>query len=114
MYIDIIGYTAAALTSLSFVPQAILVIRTRRTGGISLIMYSMFTLGVALWLCYGILEGAVPLMIANTITLTLAGTILFIAARERWKRRGTLKARPPGHPLTPEQNPDLQAHSASA
>ncbi|WP_371397800.1 SemiSWEET family sugar transporter [Fretibacter rubidus] len=105
--IDLIGYAAAFLTSASFVPQAVLVIRTRRTGGISLLMYSMFVTGVALWLVYGIKQGALPLIAANSVTLALATTILFIAAQERWKRRGTLKARAPGVALTKDQNPDL-------
>ncbi len=104
---DLIGYIAAFLTSASFVPQAVLVIRTRRTGGISLMMYSMFVTGVGLWLVYGLLEGALPLIAANSVTLTLATTILFIAAQERWKRRGTLKAREPGVVLKPFQNPDI-------
>ena len=104
--IDILGYLAASLTTASFIPQAWLVIKTRRTGGISLIMYSMFTLGVSLWLAYGIMSGAAPIIIANAITLCLAGTILAIAANARFGRRGTLKARPAGVPLTDVQNPD--------
>lgn len=107
--IDLLGYCAAFLTSASFVPQAILVIRTRRTGGISLMMYTMFTVGVALWLVYGIQVKAIPIIAANAVTLTLASIILFIAAQERWKRRGTLKARAPGIPLTPEHDPDVRA-----
>jgi len=106
-HVTLIGYAAAALTSFSFIPQAWLVIRTRRTGGISLLMYSLFTMGVSLWLYYGIISKAAPIIAANTITLTLAGTILFIAASERWNRRGTFQARPPGVPLTPKQNPDM-------
>lgn len=104
--IDLLGYCAAVLTSASFIPQALLVIRTRRTGGISLLMYSMFTLGVALWLVYGIQTRAFPIIAANLVTLALASIILFIAAQERWKRRGTLKARAPGVPLMPENDPD--------
>ena len=96
--VDALGYC--------FVPQALLVIRTRRTGGISLLMYSMFTLGVGLWLIYGISTRALPLMVANSVTFALASIILFIAAQERWKRRGTLKARAPGVPLKPENDPD--------
>lgn len=106
--IEILGYAAAFLTTASFIPQAILVIRTRRTGGISLLMYSMFVAGVALWLIYGIMTGAAPLIAANGITLVLAGTILVIAMKERWGRRGTLKAREPGEALTAEQNPDIK------
>ncbi len=75
-FTDILGYVAAMLTTASFVPQALHTWRTRRAGGISLGMVSIFTLGVALWLCYGIVLGAWPLIIANTITLVLALFIL--------------------------------------
>lgn len=81
--VELLGYAAACLTSASFFPQALLVIRTRRTDGISLLMYSMFTLGVALWLGYGILASARPVAIANAVTLILAGIVLFITAQER-------------------------------
>ncbi len=104
---EIIGYVAASLTTLSFVPQAVMVIRTRRTGGISILMYSMFVLGVALWLVYGLMLGILPIIISNLITVILAGTILAIAATTRFSRRGTLQPRPPGEPLPPEKNPDL-------
>lgn len=97
--VEILGYVAAMLTTASFIPQAILVIRTRRTAGISLLMYSMFTLGVALWLAYGIASRAMPIIVANIITLALAGTILTIAARSRFSRRGTL--RPMGRETPP-------------
>ena len=106
---DLIGGLAAILTTLSFVPQAWLVIRTRRTGGISLLMYSLFVAGVALWLVYGLQTRALPIIAANGITLALAGTILTIAARERYARRGTLKARQPGQPLPDHLDPDRAA-----
>ena len=51
---DWIGYAAATLTTASFLPQAVLTLRTRDTRGISLAMYSAFTAGVALWLLYGL------------------------------------------------------------
>jgi MtN3 and saliva related transmembrane protein len=70
------GYAAASLTTLSFVPQAWLTLRTRDVSGISLGMYSVFTLGTALWLAWGIQIGVWPVAIANAITLTLATTIL--------------------------------------
>nr|WP_321359828.1 SemiSWEET transporter [uncultured Hyphomonas sp.] len=78
---DIIGAIAAVLTTLSFVPQAVLVIRTRRTEGISLAMYAMFTTGVAAWLVYGISLGSMPMIIANLVTLALASIILTIKIR---------------------------------
>ena len=78
---DAIGIVAAFLTTLSFVPQAILVIRTRQTQGISLAMYALFTTGVAAWLVYGIVLGALPIILANAVTLVLASFILFIKVR---------------------------------
>ncbi len=73
---DLIGYAAAALTTGSFLPQAILTLRTRDTRGISLAMYGAFTAGVALWLVYGIALGEWPIVVANAVTLVLATTIL--------------------------------------
>lgn len=73
---DFIGYAAATLTTASFLPQAILTLRTRDTRGISLAMYSAFTLGVALWLVYGWTLGEWPIIVANAVTLALAATIL--------------------------------------
>jgi MtN3 and saliva related transmembrane protein len=78
---DWIGYAAATLTTASFVPQAVLTFRTRDVSGISLGMYSAFTLGVALWLLYGVLIEAWPVVIANTITLALAASILIMRLR---------------------------------
>jgi len=78
---DWIGYAAAALTTGSFLPQALLIIRTRQTSGISLGMYVIFTLGVAMWLLYGALVGNWPMIAANTVTLALALTILVLKLR---------------------------------
>jgi MtN3 and saliva related transmembrane protein len=75
---DTLGYAAAALTTGSFVPQAWLTLRTRDVSGISLLMYSAFTAGVALWLAYGVLLREWPIVVANTVTLCLASTILAV------------------------------------
>lgn len=74
--IDWIGSAAATLTTTAFIPQAWKVWHTKHTADISLGMYAMFTLGVALWLAYGILLESWPIIIANSITLLLAGTVL--------------------------------------
>ena len=74
--IDWLGYAAATLTTCSFVPQAWPTLRTRDVSGISLGMYSAFTLGVALWLVYGVMLGAWPIVVANAVTLALARRIL--------------------------------------
>ena len=79
--IDAIGAIAAVLTTASFVPQAWHSFKTRDVSGISLGMYSVFTVGVALWLVYGVLLYSWPLMIANSITLALALAILVMKLR---------------------------------
>lgn len=73
---EILGYIAATLTTASFLPQAILTIRTRDTDGLSLSMYGTFTLGVFLWLIYGIYLNNHVIVLANSITLFLASIIL--------------------------------------
>jgi MtN3 and saliva related transmembrane protein len=80
---EIIGYLAALLTTCSFMPQAWLTFRTRDVKGISLGMYSVFACGVALWLTYGVLMAAWPIVVANTITLALALAILAMKLRYR-------------------------------
>ena len=81
MNFEWLGYFAAILTTGSFVPQAVMTIRTRNTGGISLAMYVIFTIGVAAWLAYGIAIVSWPMILANTVTLGLAATILALKVR---------------------------------
>ena len=75
------GYVAAVLTSASFIPQAAMTIRTRDTRGISRGMYTIFTVGTALWLAYGIALNSWPMILANVVTLGLAATILALKLR---------------------------------
>ena len=78
----IIGNIAALLTSVSFLPQAIQVIKTKDTKSISLPMYVLFVLGIVMWLIYGIMKNDIPIMIANIVTISLASTILFYKVKE--------------------------------
>ena len=78
---DAIGYIAATLTTVSFVPQAWHTFSTKDVSGISLGMYSVFTVGIALWLAYGLMLSAWPIVIANVITLVLASLILVMKLR---------------------------------
>jgi MtN3 and saliva related transmembrane protein len=80
---ELIGYLAAGLTTIAFVPQAMKSWRTRDLAGVSLSMYTLFTLGLALWLAYGILLGSWPVILANAVTLLLAGVVL---ALKIWHR----------------------------
>lgn len=77
----LLGFAAAFLTTLAFVPQAVLTWKTRRADGVSLGMYLIFTSGVALWLVYGILIGSWPVTAANFVTLLLALFILVMKIR---------------------------------
>ena len=78
---DLVGYAAATLTTLAFIPQTLKSLQTRDMSGVSLGMYSLFTLGVGFWLIYGVMLESWPIIIANTITLGLAGTVLFLKLR---------------------------------
>lgn len=76
-----VGFVAAALTTFSFIPQAIRTIRTKETHGISLGMYVMFTVGIAFWLVYGLVLMSWPMILSNAVTLMLSGTILALKIR---------------------------------
>ena len=87
---NVLGSAAALLTTLAFVPQVWHTFRTRDVSGISLGMYSAFTLGIALWIAYGLATGAWPVIIANIVTLAFALCILtmkVVIDRRRRKRR---------------------------
>jgi MtN3 and saliva related transmembrane protein len=77
----LIGSIAATLTTISFIPQVWRVWQTRHTRDISLVMYIAFTSGVAFWLIYGIMLGSWPIIIANGITVCLAGAVLIMKIR---------------------------------
>ena len=84
-----IGNTAAVCTTVSFVPQLIRVWRRKSADDISLIMFLLFSTGVALWLVYGLLIGSFPIAAANTVTLALALAILVL--KLRYDRRNQAK-----------------------
>lgn len=84
--IEIIGYCAAFLTTIAFLPQAIQSWRTRDLSGISLGMYSLFTAGVGLWLIYGLLIETWPLILANALTFALAVSILVLKVRAKTQK----------------------------
>lgn len=71
-----LGLTAAALTTISFLPQAWKTWRSRSAGDISLGMYSIFCTGVALWLVYGIITKDAAIIVANAITFPVASSVL--------------------------------------
>jgi len=76
-----VGLLAGALTTLAFVPQVLKTWRTRSTADISLWMFSILVAGIAAWLLYGVIIRDAPLILANAVTLGLAGTILIFKIR---------------------------------
>lgn len=78
---DYIGAIAGVLTTISFIPQVVKIWRTRSARDISYAMYACFIGGVGLWLCYGILIDALPIVLNNAIVLILA--ILVIVFKYR-------------------------------
>lgn len=78
-----LGLAAGALTTAAFVPQVVRTWRTRSTDDISLSMFVLFCAGVLLWCVYGVAVRSWPIVIANTVTLALAGVILLLKLRQR-------------------------------
>ncbi len=78
---DYIGYVAAVLTTVSFVPQAFKTIRTKDVSGISLSMYLIFTVGVLLWFAYGVSLGNPAIYLANGVTAVFSSIILITKVR---------------------------------
>ncbi|HEU5290763.1 MAG TPA: SemiSWEET transporter [Cyclobacteriaceae bacterium] len=81
--VSLLGLVAGAFTTIAFLPQVIKTWRTRSARDLSLGMFSIFTLGVAMWLAYGFLINDLPVILANIVTLVLASTLLFF--KLRWK-----------------------------
>ncbi len=81
-FTNIIGYSAAFLTTIAFAPQAYQSWKTRNLEGISLPMYSLFTSGVALWFFYGLYIHSMPVIIANAITLVLSAIVLSLKIQQ--------------------------------
>ncbi len=80
---NLVGYAAAVLTTVAFVPQALKSWQTRDLSGVSLPMYSLFTAGVAMWFVYGVMLGSWPIIIANAITIVLASVVLTLKLMHR-------------------------------
>ena len=83
---DLLGIAAGTLTTISFLPQVFRIVQTRSAHDISWGMFTVFASGTALWLAWGIAQGAVPVIVANFITLVLSVVIMVL----KW-RYGTVK-----------------------
>jgi len=79
--LEVVGFAAAVLTTLCWLPQAFKIIRYKRTSDISLWTQAVFVAGVALWLGYGVLAGSPSIIVANGCTLALSALILGLKLR---------------------------------
>jgi MtN3 and saliva related transmembrane protein len=79
--IQLIGLVAGMLTTIAFLPQVLKTWKSRSAKDLSLGMFSLFCLGVVMWLAYGILMRDIPVIAANFMTLILASTLLFFKFR---------------------------------
>jgi MtN3 and saliva related transmembrane protein len=83
VWVEVIGSVAAVSTTVCWVPQALKILREKRTEGLSLVTQIVFTFGVALWLAYGLLLHNWPILLANATTLVLSLAILILKLRYR-------------------------------
>jgi MtN3 and saliva related transmembrane protein len=81
LIVNLIGTAAATLTTICWLPQAFKILRTQDTAAISLMTYSVFGIGLMLWLCYGILLGSWPIIGSNVVTLLLVIAIIALKRR---------------------------------
>lgn len=83
----LLGLGAGSLTTLAFVPQVLKTWRTKSGDDISLGMFLLFSTGVLLWLIYGVLIDALPVILANAVTLVLSLTVLVLKLRYRRRKQ---------------------------
>lgn len=77
-YIQILGLAAALLTTISNIPQALKIIKTKETKGVSTGSYIILLIGLILWVAYGITRSDLPVILANTISALICAVVLFL------------------------------------
>lgn len=83
-FIDSLGLVAGALTTISFIPQVLKIWVSKSAEDVSYLMFGVFSVGVTLWLAYGVALGAWPIVAANVVTLALS--ILVLVLKYRYRR----------------------------
>lgn len=81
--LEVLGYIAGSLTTLAFVPQVIQIYKSKSAKDVSLAMFLLFTIGVIMWLTYGLMTKSLPVVAANSVTLLLSIVILFFKYKYR-------------------------------
>jgi MtN3 and saliva related transmembrane protein len=77
-FVELLGLIAGTLTTISFLPQLVKIVKNKSAKDVSLLMFLIFTLGIFLWLVYGILTLTLAIIIANSVTIILALSILIL------------------------------------
>lgn len=89
---EIIGFIAATLSAICFIPQAIRVIKTKDTNAISFWMYFLSLLSVIFWLIYGLMLFSWPIIMKNILVIIFSGIILFLKTKDLLKNKGSVKS----------------------
>jgi len=82
-YLTVLGVAAGTLTTSSFIPQIIKIIKTKSAKDVSLVMFIIISFGISLWLVYGILKSDIPIIIANAVTLVFNLIVLGLKYKYR-------------------------------
>ncbi|MBU1026340.1 MAG: SemiSWEET transporter [Candidatus Margulisbacteria bacterium] len=77
----LIGMSAASLTTIAFLPQVIKAFKSKHTKDLSLLMYLVLSFGLVLWLCYGILMNSLPVILANSVTLSFSLFLVYLKTK---------------------------------
>ncbi|OQX87571.1 MAG: hypothetical protein DRN08_06390 [Thermoplasmata archaeon] len=77
----VIGLLAGVLCTISFFPQVVKIFKTKRTQDLSLLTFSIFSLGVFLWLIYGFLRQEIPIILTNAVIFLLALLIILMKVK---------------------------------
>ena len=88
-WIDILGYLAAACTTLAYLPQVIMVWRTKDASGVSWGMVLLLCIGLSLWFLYGVAIHRYPVIIVNGLTLILTSSMVVLKLKYDAARRQT-------------------------
>jgi MtN3 and saliva related transmembrane protein len=75
---DYLGYVAATLTTIAFIPQVFKIYKEKSAKSLSLKTFYVFTSGIFFWFLYGIALSSAPMIIANGVTVSLSITILVL------------------------------------
>ena len=81
--VEFLGFAAAFLTTIAFIPQVVQVWKSKSTDGLSLTTYLIFVTGVFLWFLYGLNIGSLSMIIANFITVILALIIIYFIIKSK-------------------------------